>query len=267
MEPSDNNSRLPIILVHGAANSSSVWKFWRQDLTTHGWPSYAINLRGHGDGDSTDLSYTSMSDYAEDVLSLIKEFKGLPVLIGWSMGGLIAMMAGAMGKVAACVTLAPSMPARRIDPSIELRIGEFTALEYGITSKDPGHQPAMPDLDLEERNIALASLSGESRLARDERRRGVVIEKLPCPLLIVTGTLDTQWPRQRYDNLWLKADHLSVEGASHWGLVLNRRSLAKTIPAVLQWLERATQPPVSSCPIMSPGGDSSRLSTKSESPP
>ena len=221
MGPSDNNSRPPVILVHGAANSSSVWKFWRQELTTHGWTSYAINLRGHGDGDSTDLSHTSM------------------------MGGLVAMTVASMGKIAACITLAPSMPARHIDPSVKLQTGQFTAAEYGITSNDLSQQPTMSDLDLEERNIALASLSGESRLARDERRRGVVIEKLPCPLLIVTGTLDTQRPRQRYDNLWLKADHLTGEGASHWGLVLNRRALAGAIPAVLQWLERATQTSVS----------------------
>ena len=94
----------------------------------------------------------------------------------------------------------------------------------------------MPDLDREARVIALGSLGRESRLARDERQAGIVIESFPCPLLIVTGTADTQWPRQRYDDLGLQADHLSVEGASHWGLVLNRSALATMIPAVLRWM-------------------------------
>jgi hypothetical protein len=35
---------------------------------------------------------------------------------------------------------------------------------------------------------------------------------------------------------------LLVEGASHWGLVLNRRLLATLIPAVLEWISRTTQP-------------------------
>ena len=86
--------------------------------------------------------------------------------------------------------------------------------------------------------MALASLGRESRLARDERQRGIVIETLPCPLLIVTGTQDKTWPQERYKDLWLPADYLRVEGASHWGLVLQRRALASTIPAVLQWFER-----------------------------
>ena len=80
----------------------------------------------------------------------------------------------------------------------------------------------------------------ESRLARDEHQRGIVIEALPCPLLIVTGTRDRAWLRERYNNLWLTADYLSVEGASHWGLVLQRRALSSMLPAVLRWIAQHT---------------------------
>jgi pimeloyl-ACP methyl ester carboxylesterase len=148
------------------------------------------------------------------------------------------MMTAAAGLVTGCIGLAPSTPARHPNNSAVIRTGEFGPEEYGITSRDPAHQPAMPDLDHEERLIALASLGRESRFARDERQRGIVIESLPCPLLIITGTNDKQWPRERYTELWLAADHLTADGASHWGLVLNRRVLATVIPAVLQWIER-----------------------------
>jgi len=238
MFPGGSDSHSPIVLVHGAANSAYVfWKFWQRELAARGWPTYAIDLRGHGNSDPADLSHTSMNDYADDVYALVRQLRRKPILVGWSMGGLIAMMVASSGHGAACVALAPSLPARQPNPSIELRTGEFTAEEYGILNRDPEEQPAMPDLDLEERKVALSSLSRESRLARDERRRGIVIEALPCPLLIVTGTLDEQWPNHRYDDLWLRADRLSVEGASHWGLVLNKRALAKAIPEVLNWIE------------------------------
>jgi len=98
-------------------------------------------------------------------------------------------------------------------------------------------QPSMPDLDLEERRIALASLSPESLLARDERQAGIVIESLPCPLLIVTGTADSSWPRERYADLALPASYLGVEGASHWGLVLSRRALRTLARDVVGWLD------------------------------
>ena len=234
--PNEATDRPPIVLVHSAANSSRVWTFWQRELADRGWASHAIDLRGHGRSGPVDLSRTSMYDYASDVRSLVKQLAEPPVIMGWSMGGLLAMMVATTGDAVACVALGASAPARRADASIELRTGEFGAEEYGITSGDPEDQPEMPDLDHEERSVALASLGRESRLARDERKAGIAIESLPCPLLIVTGTADSQWPRERYHNLWFDAEYHSVEGASHWGLVLNRRVLAKTVRAVLRWL-------------------------------
>ena len=159
-----------------------------------------------------------------------------PIVLGWSMGGLVALMAAAAGLAAAVVALAPSIPARQCDPAVEIRTGEFGPEEYGITHHDPEEQRAMPNLGREERLIALGSLCRESRLAKDERNAGIVAESLPCPLLLVTGTADKAWPTERYRDLWLKADRLSVEGASHWALVLNRRALATLIPAASLWL-------------------------------
>lgn len=234
--PTTMTDRPPVILVHGSVSSAQIWTFWRRELTARGWPTYAVDLRGHGHSDRTDLSHISMHDYAADVRSLAGQLRQPPVVIGWSMGGLVAMMVTAAGDAAACVGLAPSVPARQVDASLALRVGEFGAEEYGITSSDPEEQPTMPDLDREERVIALASLGRDSRSARDERKAGIIIESLPRPLLIVTGTADRLWPRERYDDLWLEADQITVDGASHWGLVLNRRALATTIPEVLRWL-------------------------------
>ena len=234
--PDDSPAGPPVVLIHGAANSASVWTYWQATLAEHGHASHAIDLRGHGESSAIDLSHTSMRNYADDVLRLVRDLPSC-VLMGWSMGGLVAMMAAERASnVRGCIGLAPSTPAKTRDETVVLRTGEFDAREYGITSDDPDDQPAMPDLDREERAVALSSLCRESRYARDERAAGVVVAALPCPLLIVTGTADAQWPRSRYDGLHLPVEHLSVEGASHWGLVLNRRTLASLAPSVIRWL-------------------------------
>jgi pimeloyl-ACP methyl ester carboxylesterase len=241
MLPSHPSTRPPIVLVHGAANSASIWTFWQRELAAHGWASYAIDLRGHGRSEPIDLSRTGMHDYAADVCTLARQFTPPPVVLGWSMGGLVALMVAAVGLASAVIALAPSVPARQRNPAVELRTGEFGAEEYGITHHDPEEQWTMPDLDREERLIALASLGRESRLARDERTAGISIESLPCPLLLVTGTADKAWPAERYQDLWLKADNISLEGASHWGLVLNQRALTTLIPAASRWLTGVLQ--------------------------
>ena len=110
--PSESTARPPIILVHGAANSATVWGFWQKELSAAGWPSFAVHLRGHGHSEQIDLSRTSMQDYAQDVHALAGQLKQPPILIGWSMGGLVAMMVAAAGHSIACVCLAPSTPAR-----------------------------------------------------------------------------------------------------------------------------------------------------------
>jgi pimeloyl-ACP methyl ester carboxylesterase len=235
--PDAPTDKPPIVLVHGAANSAVVWTYWQQELAALGWPSYAVDLRGHGRSEPIDLSNTTMSDYADDVRSSIAQLDRKPIVMGWSMGGLVAMMVAASGDAIACVALAPSSPSQTRDASVALRTGTFGPELYGITSRDPDDQPAMPDLDREERAVALSSLGPESQLARDDRKAGIVIEALPCPLLIVTGTNDRLWPRSTYDGLWLPADYIEINGASHWGLVLNRRALAEAVPVAIAWLE------------------------------
>src|SRR3989441_42694 len=207
-------------------------------LADRGAPSDALDLRGHGDGAPADLAHTTMADYADDVRRAIDRLGVAPVLVGWSMGGLVALMAAAGGGVRACVGLAPSAPAATRDRGAPLRPGVFGPEAYGIVDRDPDRQDAlMPDLDRDERLIALASLGPESLLARDDRQAGIVLGSLPCPLLIVVGTQDRQWPRSRYADLPLTSDWLEAD-ASHWGLVLSRRCLRELVPAVLAWVAR-----------------------------
>ena len=172
-------SRRPsVLLVHGAANSAPVWKYWQESLARLGWSSHALDLRGHGRSPGS-VDGASMTDYADDVAEAASGLPEAPVVLGWSMGGLVALMFATRGSARACVTLAPSTPAAERDPMVEIRRGTFGTEGYGITSDDPADQPAMPDLDIEERLIALGSASLESRMARDERRAGITIPALP----------------------------------------------------------------------------------------
>jgi hypothetical protein len=80
-------------------------------------------------------------------------------------------------------------------------------------------------------------------MARDERKAGIVIAADACPMLVVTGTADTQWPRQRYDDLPFAADRFEADGDTHWGLVLNRRVLPRIGSVVSSWLEKSSRLP------------------------
>jgi pimeloyl-ACP methyl ester carboxylesterase len=133
-----------VILVHGAANSGRVWTFWQVELARHGWSSHAIDLRGHGASAAADLGITRMADYADDVIAFARTLRQAPVLVGWSMCGLVAMIASMLCNARACVGLAPSTPARAFGASVALRTGVFGPEEYGIASREPNCQASQP---------------------------------------------------------------------------------------------------------------------------
>src|SRR5262249_28012767 len=143
----NTNARPPVILVHGAANSARVWAFWQGELASRGWSSHAIDLPGHGASAPAQLRTPRIADYAVDVVSRGAFLREPPVLLGWGMGGLVALMAAAAGRARACVGLAPSTPARALDSAVRLRAGTFGPEEYGIVDRGPERQPAMADLD------------------------------------------------------------------------------------------------------------------------
>jgi pimeloyl-ACP methyl ester carboxylesterase len=236
--------RPPVVLVHGAANSSGVWRFWRERLEAAGYPTCAPDLRGHGRAPCADLGRVSMADYVADVMAAVEGLPGPPVLVGWSMGGLVALMYGAVAPTLGVLALGPSTPGPLLErPAADPPApGVFGPEAYGITDPGSPEQPTMPDLDAEEVAVALASLGPESGFARQERRRGIWFPPrgFAGGVLVAAGERDESFPPAlcRRVARFLNADYLELPAASHWGLVLNRRALEKVWPAVLAWLAR-----------------------------
>ena len=56
----------------------------------------------------------------------------------------------------------------------------------------------------------LASLGEESRHARDDRKAGIVLTRLPCPALVVASTGDLSFPPTAYTDLAVPAERLVV---------------------------------------------------------
>src|SRR3989442_15845499 len=132
-----DDERPPLILVHGASNSARVWTFWQDELTRRGWSSHALDLRGHGTSAPVDLGTTRMADYADDLVTLARTLRRPPVLLGWSMGGLVAMMAAPACGARGWVGLPPRTPARRRDTSVPLPPCIFCAEENCIADRHP----------------------------------------------------------------------------------------------------------------------------------
>ena len=70
-------------------------------------------------------------------------------------------------------------------------------------------------------------------------RPGSSSPRCPAPPWSSPAPATPRSPLPAYADLSVPAERLVVDGATHWGLVLNRRLLATLVPTVVTWLERA----------------------------
>lgn len=100
----------PLLFVHGLAHGA--WCFaenWLPAAAERGYPAYAVSLRGHGgSGGTTRLHRTLLRHYVHDVLQAITHLPQPPILIGHSMGGLVAQLVAERYPAPALVLLTPA---------------------------------------------------------------------------------------------------------------------------------------------------------------
>ncbi|MBI3199494.1 MAG: alpha/beta fold hydrolase, partial [Rhodospirillales bacterium] len=94
--------------------TADVWRNWRPFLEARGWQTTASSLRHHDAPPETPpaaLAATSLHDYVADLEASLRQLPEKPVVIGHSMGGLIALLLCAKGLAKAGVLLTPAPPA------------------------------------------------------------------------------------------------------------------------------------------------------------
>lgn len=81
-----------LLFVHGGYHGAWCWdEHFLPWFAARGFDALAVSLRGHARGDNPDVPINcTLDDYADDVKSVIDGLKRPVVLVGHSMGGVIA---------------------------------------------------------------------------------------------------------------------------------------------------------------------------------
>jgi pimeloyl-ACP methyl ester carboxylesterase len=108
--PTVPKGKPPVVLIHGMFGGAWYWEQYQAYLAQCGYESHAINLRGHhGSRPVQDIGKVSLDDYVADALEVADTLKN-PIVIGHSMGGLIAQKVAEAGKCCATVLIASAPP-------------------------------------------------------------------------------------------------------------------------------------------------------------
>ncbi len=196
-----------VVMVHGAFCGGWAFDPFRQPFEAAGLEVIAPDLRGHdGDAPASAVIGVSMADYAADIAALCARQPEPPVLLGHSMGGLVALLAARRAKVRALVLLAPSPPWGMMGASLEEAATAFgvqmaSLFNGGALDADSGLMRAysldrMPKI---EREAAVARLRPESAQAVRETLNwwldpfmttSVAPGAITAPTLVIAGSGD-----------------------------------------------------------------------------
>lgn len=226
-----------LMLIHGMWSRPFIWDNFRHYFEERGHTVITPTLRFHdtvpGARPHEGLGTCSLLDFADDLEREILALDTPPLLIGHSMGGLLAQMLAARGLARAVVGLAPApcRGAALFDPLVPFILGRALAawrepqlpgplvMKHGVLNRLP------PD----ERARIYGAMIPESGRALfeiifwylDETRASCVDPRdVSCPLLFLAGTRDhltsVRIARATADLYDEKARFVPLKGHGHW---------------------------------------------------
>jgi pimeloyl-ACP methyl ester carboxylesterase len=111
-KPTGRAHPVPLLFVHGAFVGAWCWgENFLPWFAQQGYDTHAVSLRGHGGSPARGpLDLAGLDDYVADTLIAASRFEQPPVLIGHSMGAIVAQRAAHRCGARGLVLMAPVPP-------------------------------------------------------------------------------------------------------------------------------------------------------------
>jgi len=252
--PAGRTRPAPLLLVHGMWGGSWYLRNYLYSAALHGWDTWAVNLRGHGGSRPvTDLGKVSVLDYVEDVRECLRAL-GEAVVIGHSMGGLIAQKVAEGGGVRAAIFITSAAPRGIVVlrwPVIS-RMGRYLpamlrSREFSVT---PEHAKVLElnCLSPERQAWTYAQMGAESgRAARELAFGAIAVDpaSIRCPTLVVGAEHDRITPPPVQRKIARRYGSRYLEAAGHAHMLMLEEGWEKPFDEILDWVDRNAGGPAS----------------------
>jgi pimeloyl-ACP methyl ester carboxylesterase len=236
--------RPDILFIHGAFTRGARWRPWVRYFSAAGYRCFAPSLPAHDPPDPAALAELTFADYVEALARVHATFQTPPIVIGHSMGGLVAQHIAARLECAALVLLSSTPPWRTrgtrhalpylmsyVLPVVTgrpIKASESAAKTLVLHDLTPAEQRALaPTFAYESGKAYRTVVFGQSPVDRDA---------VKCPVLCVNGGKDRLIASSVGVRLaqFYNADHIVLAANGH-SLVAD--SLIPTVAApVRAWL-------------------------------
>lgn len=234
----------PILFVHGAFSRAAHFAYWVDFFSGHGFECHAPSLPGHDPSDREALASLDLADYLAALMQVRDRLQRPPIVIGHSMGGLLAQAIAAGSPCAALVCVAAAPPgiltARlRALPHLLAMLPAILAGRVLRPRPSMFRRLALHDLPEPERGALAASLGAESGRAYRAMVLGLLRidpTAIKCPVLCLSGGRErviTPRTAHRVAALY-RARHIVFPDRGHWLIAASAGTAV--CGAVLGWL-------------------------------
>lgn len=240
---------LPLLFVHGMWEGAWFWEPWLRFFASRGWDCWAIDLRGHGASRPAEgLGKISVYEYLEDALGAAREL-GEPVVVGHSMGGLLAMKLAEELDPPAAVAVTPAAPrgfrSVRTWPlakAVLAHLPEILLWKPLAPSFEEMKALELNRLPPEEQERVFELQQPESgRQAFELATLGVPVdrERIHCPLLLVGATDDRITPASLVAKVakYLGAEYREHHAQAH--MIVHEPGWEEVAEDTAGWIDQA----------------------------
>lgn len=234
-------------MIHGMFAGAWMWENYQARFASRGFETHAMQLRGHGDdAGSFDIGGVSLDDYVVDATGAAARLDR-PVVVGHSMGGLIAQKVAEAG-LARLLVLVSAAPPRGIPVvSWQLLRRQLRYVPSLLFSRPMVPNRADADALMFNRTPPRDRDEQFSRLVPDSGRAGrelslgipkVDEDRVRVPVLVVTG-LDDQFVVPRVARaLARKYSAELAEYPGHAHHIITEPGWEQPCDDIISWIEK-----------------------------
>ena len=225
-----SSNRGQVCFLHGSGGGAWEWNVWARVFAARGWQVHTPELQPASRG----LAATTLADYFAQARAAIETLPRPRVVVGASLGGLLAYANASLVDALVLVNPLPPAPWQQGLPEFSREGGTVPWLS---TASLAGTRRALFDADEATCLYAFRRWRDESSAVLREAREGIALPLPTCPILMIVSGKDEDVP----ENASLAfaeavgARVLRLPEASHVGPLLGRGAADVATQAV-DWL-------------------------------
>jgi pimeloyl-ACP methyl ester carboxylesterase len=200
-----------------------------------------MNLRSHYRSRLLDMTKITFGDYLEDIREIIAECAAPPIVIGFSMGGILSQKLAETADLAGLVLIDSSICREVHDTVPYLDIVPLTpgsVVPAPVREESTSIDESAEDIAFQRKYLTMESAKAFSAFSFHYGAAGISVDSrsIFCPCLVIHSINSEEDDRRGRANAeHFHAEYKGLWNTTHTGLLAGQRYL-ESVDTVLEWL-------------------------------